>query len=109
MVQINSFFSPSQVDTIKTNPLAVAVLLDVAYYSKRETSKLKEDLNLNKKEMPILRKLNKMGYLRPNPHANVEDVKYVLAPKGYFLVNELKAQNPTLLKDIEPKLIPIKA
>ena len=97
----------SEADSIKNDSLAVAVLLDVAYYAKRETSKLKKDLNLNKKEMMILDKLNKMGYLRPNPHTNVDNIKYVLAPKGYFLVNELKAQNPELLKDIEPKLISI--
>jgi len=98
--------SISKADDVKKDPLAVAVLLDVAYYNKRETSKLKKDLNLNKKEMMILNRLYKWDYLRPNPHANVKDVKYVLAPKGYFLVNELKTENPTLLKDIQPKLIP---
>ncbi len=46
-----------------------------------------------------------MGYLRPNPHVT-RNTKYVLAPKGYFLVNELKTENPELLKNIEPKLIP---
>lgn len=106
MVQTNSNFSASHIDIVKKNPIAVAVLLDVAYHVKRKTSELKKDLKLSKKECVILQKLNKAGYLRPNPHPNVEDVKYVLAPKGYFLVNELKAENPELLKDIEPKLIP---
>ncbi len=109
MIQTNGFFSPSHihVNTIKKDHLAVAVLLDVAYHSNRYTSELKKDLKLNDKECAILKKLNEAGYLRPNPHPNVKDVKYVLAPKGYFLVNELKAENPSLLKDIEPKLIPL--
>ena len=105
MIQTNSDFSASHVDIIKKNPLTVAVLLDVAYHLKRKTSELKKDLKLNKKECVILQKLNKAGYLRPNPHLK-EDTKYVLAPKGYFLVNELKAENPELLRNIEPRLIP---
>lgn len=97
-------FSPSHADIIRKDPLAVAVLLDVAYHVKRKTSELKKDLRLKKSEYAILQRLNKTGYLRPNPHVT-KNTKYVLALKGYFLVNELKAQNPELLKDIEPKLI----
>lgn len=99
--------SISKADDIKKDPLAVAILLDVAYHVKRKTSELKEDLKLKKNEYAILQRLQKSGYLRPNPHANVKDIKYVLAPKGYFLVNELKAEKPGLLKDIQPQLIPL--
>lgn len=106
MVRTNSNFSASHIDIVKKNPIAVAVLLDVAYHTKRKTSELKKDLKLSKKECIILQKLNESCYLMPNPHIT-EDTKYVLAPKGYFLVNELKAENPELLKDIEPKLIPL--
>lgn len=94
------------VDTIKKDHVAVAILLDIAYYTKREVSKIVKDLKLKQSERNILDVLADNGFLRPNPHKNVLDIKYVLTPKGYFLVNELKVENPELLKGIEPELVP---
>ena len=90
---------------IKSNHLAIAVLLDVAYHIRRENSKIITDLGLKGKQSEVIEQLNSNGFIRPNPHKNVKDVKYVLTTKGYFLVNELKVKNPKLMENITPKLV----
>ena len=92
------------INVIKRNPLALAVLLDIAYYKKRYVTEITRDLNLKENEKNIFQILDDNGFIRPNPHRQVKDIRYLLAPKGYFLVNELKAENPKLLKEIEPQL-----
>jgi hypothetical protein len=93
------------VDSVKNDNNAVAMLLDVAFHIKRKGSEILKDLPPNKNNKLVLNALDKNGFLRPNPHRKVKDINYVLAPKGFFLVNELKVENPNLLKDLEPKLL----
>ena len=94
----------NSLDSVRKDNLAVAVLLDVAYYGMRKVSELASDLNLRKKQINVLEDLEYSGFIRPNPHQKVADVKYVLAHKGFFLVNELKIENPELLREIDPVL-----
>lgn len=100
VVRINSFSS------VKSNKTAVAVLLDIAHFIKRKDSQIKKDLNLNKKDEIFIPILRKNGFIRANPHERIKDINNTLTPKGFFLVNELKAENPILLKNIEPQLVP---
>ncbi len=97
----------NSLEMVKKDPLAVAILIDIAYFSNRKVSELVSDLNLTEESMSILQKLERERFIRPNPHHNVPDIKYILAEKGYFLLNELKMENPDLLKEVEPRLIQI--
>ena len=101
----------TDVDSVKRNPLAVAVLICLAYYkTKRSVPQILEDLRLSNDSLPelidVIAALDRSCFIRPNPHRNKEmlDIDFVLAEKGFFLVNELKAQNPILLKGINPEL-----
>ncbi len=98
----NSSFA--SIDEVKSDPLAVAVLLDIAYFSHRKVSELIEDLNITEDSKDLLWRLDRGGFIKPNPRREVPDIKYVLAAKGYFLLNELKLENPELLEPIKPTL-----
>ena len=92
----------SRVDLVKNNKKAVAILLDIDYYQKRASSAILKDIGLTEEEgFSLLSELDKHSYIRPNPHRNVEDINYVLAEKGYFLINEFKARNPELFEELE--------
>ena len=101
----------TDVDSVKRNPLAVAVLICLAYHkTKRSVPQLLDDLRLSNDSLPelidVVVALDRSCFIRPNPHRNKEmlDIDFVLAEKGFFLVNELKVQNPILLKEINPEL-----
>ena len=92
----------SRVDSVKINVKALAILFDIKFYEKRAGSKIKEDLNLDTDEgNDLIIALDKGGFIRPNPHRNVDNINYVLTEKGIFLINEVKAENPELLNIFE--------
>lgn len=99
----------SNINEVKKDRKAIAILLDINYYNKRASSDIITDIDLPEEEVrDLLLELDKHTFIRPNPHRNVNDINYVLAEKGQFLINELKARNPELFKELEltkePKL-----
>lgn len=99
MVCSVSFFNINQV---KKDKAAIAILLDINYHGKRASSDIIKDINLPEEEVrATLEELDRQLFIKPNPHRNVIDINYVLAEKGEFLINGLKAKNPDLFRELE--------
>lgn len=92
--------SLTRVSQIKQHPVAIAVLLDVWFYQKRFRSEICKDISSGETST-VIDALDRAGFIRPNPHREVTDIKYVLTTKGKFLVNELKEENPKKFSELE--------